>query len=306
VQKVESAHSWECLVVDNASTDDTSAVISVASRENKNIRGIHNTRIGLGASRDKGWREARGALIAFTDDDCYVTPNYVDAIVSAFEEHPEVGCIGGRILLYDADDAPVTIDLREQAVEIPARIFVPAGTLHGANLSFRRCTLEKIGGIDPQLGAGTAFPCEDIDALAATLWAGFPARFDPRIVVSHHHRRRERDVAALRAAYDCGHGAYYTKYLLRRDTRWAFLKGWIRVTPWRSNPERVAREFDAAKRYLVLRNKRLLATLLTPISLLAVAASHILCRHPRFARWARNLVAPYVDASGSVNTRADV
>lgn len=80
-------------------------------------------RIGLGAARDFVWREARGALTAFAD-------------------HPEEGCIGGRILPHDPSHAHVTIDEHEALAVVPAG---PrrTGIFHGANLSVRRTALER-------------------------------------------------------------------------------------------------------------------------------------------------------------------
>lgn len=276
ISKLDDKPDWECVVVDNSSTDETPAVIAAAARASPNIRAVAQARIGLGAARDKGWREARGDLIAFTDDDCYVAPDYVRQITAAFQEHPKAGCMGGRILLHDPDDAPVTIDVREAAVEYPPRSFIWAGALQGANLVFRRSVLEAIGGFDPELGAGTPFPCEDVDVVAAALWAGCTARFDPRIVVYHHHGRRETDIPALMAGYDRGRGAYYMKYILREDTRWAYLKSWLRIAPWYRQPGRVARELNSARLYLTVKKRRLLAVLLALASTLMIAASYAL------------------------------
>ena len=170
--------------------------------------------------------------------------DYVDAVLAAFDGRPDVGVLGGRILLFDPDDARVTIDERDHPAEIAPRSFVEAGAVKGANLSFRREALQAIGGFDPELGAGTPFPCEDIDAVASVLWAGYRGRYDPRPVVLHHHRRREPDVPRLRAGYDRGRGAYYAKFLLRPDCRRAYAAGWLQRDPhaseWRGARPAVA------------------------------------------------------------------
>jgi len=204
---MKTTRSWEAILIDNASTDGTADMIAQASAIEPRIRYFREQRIGLGAARDRGWREAGSNLISLTDDDCYVAEDYVDAVIAAFEGRRDVGVLGGRILLFDPADARVTIDERDYPVEIAPYSFVVAGAIKGANLSFRREALQAINGFDPGLGAGTPFPCEDIDAVAAVLWAGFRGRYDPRPLVLHHHRRRDADVAPLRAAYDRGRGA---------------------------------------------------------------------------------------------------
>lgn len=252
--KLESSHAWEALVVDNASVDDTRQVIDGADDCGGRLRRLQVDQVGLGAARDAAWRQARGSIVSFTDDDCYLKPDYVDAIVNVFGAHPKVGCVGGRIMLFDPLDARVTIDERDVPHQIEPFQFINAGEIHGANLSFRRDVLNRIGGFDPQLGAGTRFPCEDIDAVAAAIWAGTLVRFDPGPMV--YHRRRSRDDEKLWAAYDHGRGAYYAKYILRSDTRSDYMRGWWRLAIkdcyW-SSLVRLSRELTAAIAYLVHR-----------------------------------------------------
>ena len=257
---MKTARSWEAVLIDNASADGTADMIRQASEIEPRIRYCREDRIGLGAARDRGWREARSNLISLTDDDCYVAEDYVDAVLQAFEGRPDVGVLGGRILLFDPADARLTIDERDYPVEIAPHSFVIAGALKGANLSFRRDALLAIGGFDPALGAGTSFPCEDIDAVAAVLWAGFKGRYDPRPLVLHHHRRRLSDVPRLRAGYDRGRGAYYAKFLLRPECRRAYAAGWLGEVRNHLNCAglaRLFRELRAAAAYLRSRRKTL-------------------------------------------------
>ena len=249
---------WEAILVDNASTDATADVIRRASEADPRIRYSREERIGLNAARDCGWREARSAIISWTDDDCYVAEDYVDAVLAAFGGRPDVGAVRGRILLFDPEDARVTIDERAHPVEVAPRSFVKAGAFKGANLSFRREALETIGGFDPEFGVGSSFPGGDIDTVAAVLWAGFKARYDPRPLVHHHHRRRLPDVPRLRAGYDRGRGAYYAKFLLRPECRRAFVAGWLGEV--RRNLDgaglvQLSRELRSAATYLRARRK---------------------------------------------------
>lgn len=249
---IETRRQWEAVIIDNGSTDETASVIREASERCPHIRYHSESEVGLGAARDTGWRISKGDILSFTDDDCYVARDYVDAVYDAFLDRPEAGFLGGRITLFDPSDAPVTIDLRDQPAEIPSGIFVTAGAIQGANLSFRRVTLERIGGFDRRLGAGTAFPCEDIDVVAAAVWAGISGGYDPRPVVAHHHGRTATDIPALNESYDRGRGAYYMKYLMRSDTRRFYIRGWVRQAQsgsFRYAITRLDNELSSALRY---------------------------------------------------------
>lgn len=253
LSEMECSTPWEALIIDNASTDDTAAVIATIAARDPRLVPIHISTIGLGPARDAAWRLARGEIIAFTDDDCYVAKDFVDRIVEVFTSYPDVGCVGGRILLHDPNDAPVTIDVRDYNVNYPAYSFLQAGVLHGANLSFRRVALEQGGGFDWRLGAGTSFKAgEDTAAVAGAMWCGFHARYDPGPTVSHHHGRKQEDVPKLRKGYDVGRGAYYAKFLLRSDSRRVYLAGWWRVTGLYRRPQdwpSLFRETQAAFSY---------------------------------------------------------
>jgi glycosyltransferase involved in cell wall biosynthesis len=228
LRALRSQHAYEVIWVDNASSDNTAAVLKSELADDSMARYIFGERMGLGAARNTGWKASRGKIVAFTDDDCYPSPDYVDALIAAFFDYPDVGVIGGRILLYNPQHARITIEEGQSPHLFPRRSFLHPGLLQGANIAFRRAALEAIDGIDPELGAGTPFPCEDIDAVTAALWAGFDARFDPRPVVQHDHGRVEADVPSLLRSYDRGRGSFFAKYILRSDTRAVYVVRWLR------------------------------------------------------------------------------
>jgi GT2 family glycosyltransferase len=230
---VTTTHAWELIVVDNGSTDDTASFLeSINGRSFGCLRVLttYETKRGLGAGRNTGWRAAAADLVAFTDDDCYVSKDYADMIMEVFAESSEIGFLGGRILLYDETDYRVTILESDEKIYFSPRSFVAPGAVTGANMAFRRSVLEQIGGFDERLGAGTRFPsCEDSDAVAAALWDGVAGVYDPRPVVYHHHGRKTVEEAdALMRNYDAGRGAYYAKYMMNRASRWEFGKAWVK------------------------------------------------------------------------------
>jgi hypothetical protein len=183
---------------------------------------------GLSRARNKGWRAADGEFIAFTDDDCYPEENYLDAILACFKKDP-LGFIGGRILLYDQTDFPITIQELDRRVELRPGDFIPAGLIQGANFAFRRAALEKVNGFDDRMGPGTPFVCDDVEILARLVANGYVGTYDPSPVVYHHHRRKSAaEVASLAKSYDYGRGAYYAKCMLDPVMRKVYAKNWYR------------------------------------------------------------------------------
>lgn len=229
---VSTDHAWEIVIVDNGSTDSTSDYLALIDQQyfgRVKVTATLEPKRGLSVARNKGWQTAKGEIISFTDDDCYVSKDYVDSIIKVFHDSSNIGFSAGRILLFDPLDYRITIYESKNRRDFPPLTFIAAGELQGANMAFKKNVLERIGGFDENLGAGTPFPAEDIDAAAAALWAGFAGVFDPGPVVYHHHgRRTDREAQDLMRGYDAGRGAYYMKYIFRKDSRYVYIRAWIR------------------------------------------------------------------------------
>lgn len=227
VAAIQAKVSWELIIVDNGSTDRTG---ETAARflSGSPITGqlVREPRAGLGRARNAGIAAARGDVLAFTDDDCYPREDFLDRLVESFADDG-LGVLGGRVLLHDPTDAPVTIQTEEKSIPLPRGRVVKPGIVHGANLAVRRSALRVIGGFDPMLGAGTPFPCEDIELVGRVVMAGWDGGYYPGPVVFHHHRRKPGpQVDRLRRQYDYGRGAYFAKFILASPHRPLYARYW--------------------------------------------------------------------------------
>ena len=218
------AAAWELIVVDNASTDDTTAVAERFQRETM-LRTLllRQPRGGLCAARNAGWRQSRGRVVAFVDDDCYPAEDFLAKLLECFAA-ADLGFVGGRMPLYDASALPLSVTTQESRRDFPPRSVVDAGLIHGGNMAFRRDVLEAIGGFDERLGAGTALRSGgDVDALSLASAAGFAGAYDPRPVVLHDHGRTDaRTWDQVMAGYDIGRGGFFFKCLADPGRRWLY------------------------------------------------------------------------------------
>lgn len=96
-QQVPADISWEVLIVDNASTDDTAAVAQRCwpSPAPASMRIVRELKLGLANARFRSYSEARFDLISFIDDDNWVGPTWVANVIRFFEAHPEAVAVGG-------------------------------------------------------------------------------------------------------------------------------------------------------------------------------------------------------------------
>jgi len=83
----------EVIVVDDASSDGTFQMVDVEFPTVRLLRQANNR--GPAAARNRGIAVARGAIIAFTDDDCVPSPEWLAVLCAGFEERPGIVGIGG-------------------------------------------------------------------------------------------------------------------------------------------------------------------------------------------------------------------
>lgn len=217
LRRIKFEGPWELVIVDNGSIDDTSAVLRnfIANASIPTVYLVEH-KSGKSNALNTALGIAQGEILAFTDDDCYPAPDFVRRVWSAFED-PSVGYITGRIMLHDPSDHPMTINESTRPLTFPGRSFVPAGTVQGANMAFRRSVLLDIGGFDPVFGPGSSLDAgaEDDDVAGRASAIGWKGQYRPEVVVRHHHGRKASDVPRLAKSYGIGVGAYHMKLLLR-------------------------------------------------------------------------------------------
>jgi len=216
VRLITFDRSWELIIVDNGSIDETASVVRDFI-DNANITATYafEPRRGKSHALNTALGIARGQILAFTDDDCYPTPDILRRAWLAFDD-PSVGYLMGRVLLHDPTDLPISIIDSAIPFTFPGRSFVPVGSVAGANMAFRKQVLLDIGGFDPLLGPGSSLnAAEDVDAVARASAMNWKGRYCPDVVVRHHHGRKASDAPRLLKSYGIGAGAYHMKLLLR-------------------------------------------------------------------------------------------
>jgi GT2 family glycosyltransferase len=204
----------ELVLVNNASTDDTAAVIAsfIGEHPTIRVRSVFAEMKGLSAARNAGLRAAIGDVLAFTDDDCELGADYLPVLMRLYAADTKPTMRGGRVLLGDDRDLPFTIKTETTPARYTGRY--PGGFIHGCNMSFSRSVLDAVGLFDERFGAGALFPsADDSDYIHRAYKAGADVLFCPELVVLHYHGRRDlADVKRLFAGYMVGDGALFAKH----------------------------------------------------------------------------------------------
>jgi glycosyltransferase involved in cell wall biosynthesis len=214
----------DILIVDNAPSDDSTR--NVVARY-PSMRYVREPRPGLDWARNRAVREARGEIVAYTDDDVSVDPGWVRALAAAFVEEPHAMCVTGLVLPDEIDtDAQLLFEkyggfgrgFRRSVYRVDGgngavRLYGGTGRFGtGANMAFRRVFFDREGLFDPALDVGT--PSNgggDLEMFFRVLKAGDALVYEPAAMVRHRHRR---EYAELRRQIE-NNGIGFYAYLVR-------------------------------------------------------------------------------------------
>lgn len=188
----------EIIVVDNASK--TSETRDVA--EAFNVRYIREDRPGLDVARNTGARAARGAIVAYTDDDTKPDKYWIYRVSETFR-NPAIAAMTGLVIaasleteaevifekfwpfnrgyvgkIYDIDFFNAFLNEGPPVWEIGA----------GANMAFRKYIFDEVGYFDERLDVGAAGCSGDSELWYRILACGFNINYNPLAVVKHSHR----------------------------------------------------------------------------------------------------------------------
>jgi GT2 family glycosyltransferase len=221
------------VVVDDAPGGDLTPAVVAGLAPRGPLRYVEGPRRGLAAAHNRGLEDVDTPLVAFTDDDTIADPYWLERIVDVFVADEQVGCVTGMIRPWElTTEVQVMLegyagfnkgtvrrvfDLGENRPDDPLYPFTAGRLGSGANMAFRRSTLQEMGGFDPALGAGTrARGGDDLSAFFEVIQHGRRLVYEPEAII--HHRHADNMVALERSVYGYGVGltAYLTKSLLGR------------------------------------------------------------------------------------------
>jgi len=203
LQREARGLSYETIVVDNASRDDSADMVAAEFPEMRIIRSKIN--LGFAAANNLAFKVARGRYVVLLNSDAFLRPNALRDSIARMDSNPRAGLAGGRLVGRDGSFQPSArmypsllnnfLTMSGLAANYPhsrllgrmdrtwADPLAPAQVdwVPGAYSIIRRSVLDRIGFFDERF----FFYCEEVDLCRRIKAAGSEVWYWPDIEVVH-------------------------------------------------------------------------------------------------------------------------
>lgn len=197
----------EILVIDSASTDNTSLVVKEFSSSNPQIRYIYEPIAGAARARKKGLESAPGDILVWIDDDCTADKEWLENIVKVFSMDIQADIVGGQVIINWETKRPAWLpETLERALgkQKLADTLSPVNMVNGANIAYRAALAKKItfdmSALGPS-GGSKKVMSEDAEFCRQARIQGAKIYFTPDAVVYHYVPRQHSTLKYLLGRY---------------------------------------------------------------------------------------------------------
>lgn len=180
----QTYHSWEVVIVDDGSTDDSRKVIDKYLKKDSRIRYYYQENGGVSKARNIAVKYSKGKYILPLDSDDKIAPTYLEKAVSYMEYHPECVLFYCHANLFGEKTEPWIIEYKDyKSLLLHNCIFCSS--------VFRKADFYRVGGYDETFRTGF----EDWEFYIRLLYGNGKVYQDPEVLF---HYRQHNNISKSR------------------------------------------------------------------------------------------------------------
>jgi GT2 family glycosyltransferase len=185
----------EIIVVDDASSDETPAVLEHWAEVDGRIKILRNAEnVGFITSCNRGAEAAQGDVLIFLNNDTLPLSGWLPPLLRIFRDKPEAGAVGGKLVYPDgtlqeaggvifSDGSGCNFGKHDKAANAPLYNFMrEVDYCSGALLATRRALFMELGGFDTRFKPAYY---EDTDYCFSLREKGYRVYYQPETVIVH-------------------------------------------------------------------------------------------------------------------------
>ncbi len=163
---------------------------------------------------------AHGDILAFTDDDCIVPPEWLGTIRRSMETHADSVAVFGQTKPYEPGRHKgsfcLSVFLRTTPTKITKPLYHADHIGFGNNMAIRTSAIQSVGGFKSWLGPGSiGSNAEDAQMALMLLIKGHTIFYTPKAIVYHDKWLKAEELFGQNLSYSCGEMACYGYFLLQ-------------------------------------------------------------------------------------------
>jgi glycosyltransferase involved in cell wall biosynthesis len=140
----QSYANWECIIVNDGSPDDTEIIAKQWLEKDRRFNYLYKENGGLSSARNEGIKTSKGTFILPLDADDKIHSTYLEKIIKAFSENPELELVTSRIQFFGASDEELKLPNYLYKKMLVQNCFV-------CSSAFKKASWERIGGYDENM-----------------------------------------------------------------------------------------------------------------------------------------------------------
>lgn len=210
--------NYEILVVDNASTDNTSEIIEPYTKEGV-VHYLEDSELGLSNARNTGLLNSKGKYVVYLDDDAEVTETWLESFHHVFQNYPDCAVCGGRVIpryeIPKPDWVTGISDVHSQGFH-PADKIIAHNWAPGGNSAWDKSVLLSLNGFDARLGRKGSKPLrgsEESELVTRAIDQGLGVYYSPHAFM-YHHISKDRISLSYMGWLHFGHGGTGFRWMI--------------------------------------------------------------------------------------------